>query len=122
MVATALLAGFAGVMLTGQNGGANVTQTAGYLLPAYAAAFLGTSAFVPGRFNAGGTLVATYVLGVATVGLNTAGVPQWSSYVFNGGLLIVSLGLFTVLKARKERQAKRESMLAAERTEEAEHA
>ena len=41
------------------------------------------------------------------------GVATWSSYIFNGGLLIVSLGLFTVLKLRKERQAKRESMAAA---------
>lgn len=113
MVAAGLLAGFSGIMLTGQNGGASVTQTSGYLLPAFAASFLGTSAIVPGRFNAGGTFIATYVLGVASVGLNQAGVPDWSSYLFNGGLLIVSLGAFAVLNLRKDRVAKRASVRAA---------
>lgn len=116
MAVAGLLAGFAGIMLAGQNGAANVTQTTGYLLPAFAAAFLGTSAIVPGRFNAGGTLLATYVLGAATVGLNMAGVATWSTYIFNGVLLIISLGMFTVLKLRRERSAKRHSMLEAERT------
>ncbi|HXT94220.1 MAG TPA: ABC transporter permease [Trebonia sp.] len=116
MTVTGLLAGFAGIMLAGQNGAANVTQTNGYLLPAFAAAFLGTSAIVPGRFNAGGTLLATYVLGAATVGLNMSGVATWSTYIFNGALLIISLGMFTVLRLRKERTAKKQSMLAAERT------
>jgi ribose transport system permease protein len=116
MIVTSMLAGFAGVMLCGQNGAANVTQTSGYLLPAFAAAYLGTSAFIPGRFNSGGTFVATYVLGAATVGLNMAGVATWSSYIFNGVLLIVSLGMFTVLKLRKERLAKRQSMRAAARS------
>lgn len=113
MVASALLAGFSGVMLTGQNGGASVTQTAGYLLPAFAAAFLGTSAIVPGRFNAGGTFIAAYVLGTASVGLNMAGVPQWSTYLFNGGLLILALGAFEVVNLRKARVAKRASIRAA---------
>ncbi|MDF3311075.1 ABC transporter permease [Rhodococcus sp. T2V] len=108
-----LLAGFAGVMLTGQNGGASVTQTGGYLLPAFAATFLGTSAIVPGRFNAVGTFIAAYVLGTALIGLNMAGVPQWSSYLFNGGLLIVALGAFEVVKLRKARAAKRASVSAA---------
>lgn len=113
MIVAALLAGFSGVMLAGQNGGASVTQTSGYLLPAFAASFLGTSAIVPGRFNAGGTFIATYVLGAASVGLNMAGVPQWSTYLFNGGLLIVSLGVFAYVNLRKDRAAKRESVRAA---------
>ena len=113
MVAAALLAGFAGIMLTGQNGGASVTQTSGYLLPVFAASYLGTSAIVPGRFNAAGTFIATYVLGTASLGLNMAGVPQWSSYLFNGGLLIISLGAFEIVNVRKTRVAKRESIRAA---------
>lgn len=113
MIAAGLLAGFSGVMLTGQNGGASVTQTSGYLLPAFAATFLGTSAISPGRFNAGGTFIATYVLGAATVGLNQAGVPNWSSYLFNGGLLILSLGAFEIVNLRKDRAAKRASVRAA---------
>lgn len=113
LVTSSLLAGLAGVMLAGQTGSANVTETTSYLLPAFAASFLGTSAVVPGRFNAGGTLIATYVLGTAAMGLNMAGVPQWSSYLFNGGLLITSLAMFTFLRARRERLAKRDSMQRA---------
>lgn len=113
MITVGLLAGFSGIMLTGQNGGASVTQTSGYLLPAFAGAFLGTSAIIPGRFNAAGTFIATYVLGVATVGLNMAGVPNWTTYLFNGGLLILSLGAFAIVNLRKDRAAKRASMRAA---------
>jgi ribose transport system permease protein len=113
MIAAGLLAGFSGVMLTGQTGGASVTQTSGYLLPAFAASFLGTSAIVPGRFNAAGTFIATYVLGAATVGLNQAGVPNWSTYLFNGGLLIVSLGAFAMVNLRKDRAAKLASVRMA---------
>ncbi|MGW7824071.1 ABC transporter permease [Streptomyces puniciscabiei] len=120
LVTASLLAGFAGVMLAGQNGSANVTETGGYLLPAFAASFLGTSTIVPGRFNAGGTLVATYVMGTAAIGLNVAGVPQWSSYLFNGGLLIIALAMFTFLKLRRERLAKRGSMRQTEADDAAE--
>lgn len=113
LLVSALLAGVAGLMVVGQSDGGNVTETASYLLPAFAAAFLGTSAITPGRFNALGTFVATIVLGTATVGLDEAGVPNWTTYVFDGGLLIISLGIFTVLKIRRERSAKAHSMQEA---------
>jgi ribose transport system permease protein len=110
LLVSALLAGLAGLVVVGQSDGGNVTETASYLLPAFAAAFLGTSAITPGRFNAIGTFIATIVLGTATVGLNEAGVPNWTSYVFDGSLLIISLGIFTVIKIRRERSAKAHSM------------
>lgn len=110
LLVSALLAGLAGLVVVGQSDGGNVTETASYLLPAFAAAFLGTSAITPGRFNAIGTFIATIVLGTATVGLNEAGVPNWTSYVFDGSLLIISLGIFTVIKIRRERSAKAHAM------------
>lgn len=113
LVVSALLAGVAGVLLVGQSDGANVTETTSYLLPAFAAAFLGTAAITPGRFNAIGTFVATIVLGTATVGLDEAGVPNWTTYVFDGGLLVVSLGIFTLLRIRRERAAKTKAMQEA---------
>lgn len=113
MVASGLLAGIAGLILAGQSDGANVTETSGYLLPAFAAAFLGTSAITPGRFNALGTFIAMYVLGAATIGLDEAGVANWTSYVFDGALLVISLGVFTLLRMRRERAAKARSMQEA---------
>ena len=113
LLVSALLAGVAGLMVVGQSDGGNVTETASYLLPAFAAAFLGTSAITPGRVNALGTFVATIVLGTATVGVDEAGVPNWTTSVFDGGLLIISLGIFTVLKIRRERSAKAHSMQEA---------
>jgi len=102
---TGLLAGAAGIIVTGQTNGVNVTVMAPYLLPAFAAAFLGTAAITPGRFNAVGSLIGILILGLAQVGLNEGGVPNWVAYVFNGGLLIISLGVFTFVKAVKERVA-----------------
>jgi len=110
LVVSALLAGLAGLIVVGQSDGGSVTETASYLLPAFAAAFLGTSAITPGRFNSVGTFLATLVLGTATVGLDEAGIPNWATYVFDGGLLIIALGIFMVLKIRRERAAKVHSM------------
>lgn len=105
LAVTGLLAGAAGIIVTGQTNGVNVTVMAPYLLPAFAASFLGTAAITPGRFNAVGSLIGILILGLAQVGLNEGGVPNWVAYVFNGALLIISLGVFTFVKAMKERVA-----------------
>ena len=50
------------------------SPTAGtpYLLPAFAAAFLGATQLKNGRFNAGGTIIAVLLLGTGTTGLALA--------------------------------------------------
>ena len=47
----------------------------GYLLPAFAAAFLGSTQFRGGRFNVWGTVLAVYVLAAGVKGLQLAGAP-----------------------------------------------
>lgn len=91
LVASSLLAACAGVMLVGQIGAASPTIATPYLLPAYAAAFLGATAFTPGRFNIWGTVWAVYLLAVGTVGFQVLGLSSWVTDVFNGAVLIVAV-------------------------------
>jgi ribose transport system permease protein len=102
-IISGLLAGFAGIALAAQSDSASVVETGTYLLPAYAAAFLSTTAITPARFNAVGALIATIILGTVDTGLNELAVPDWTTYAFDGGLLIIALGLFTLLKTTRER-------------------
>ena len=62
------IAGLAGVMFSSLNGPSlNFGPT--LLLPAFAAAFLGSTQLTPGRFNVWGTLLAIYVLATGVQGL-----------------------------------------------------
>jgi ribose transport system permease protein len=91
LLTSSVLAACAGVMLVGQIGAASPTIAAPYLLPAYAAAFLGATAFTPGRFNVWGTLWAVYLLAVGTVGFQVLGFSSWVTDVFNGAVLVVAV-------------------------------
>lgn len=91
LVTSSVLASLAGVMLVGQIGAASPTIAAPYLLPAYAAAFLGATAFTPGRFNVWGTLFAVYLLAVGTIGFQLLGLSSWVTDVFNGAVLILAV-------------------------------
>jgi len=64
-----------------------------YLLPAFAAAFLGSTQFRGGRYNVWGTVLAVYVLAVGVKGLQLAGAPTWIPDLFNGVALLLAVGL-----------------------------
>jgi ribose transport system permease protein len=102
LITSAVLASLAGVMLVGQIGAASPTIASPYLLPAYAAAFLGATAFTPGRFNIWGTVWAVYLLAVGTVGFQLLGFSNWVTDVFNGGVLILAVA-FSLIFARRRR-------------------
>jgi ribose transport system permease protein len=93
LIATATVAGLAGIVLAGTNGAANPQSGASYLLPAFAAAFLGSTAIVPGRFNAIGTFAAVYFLVTGVTGLDYVGFAGWPEQVFYGGSLVVAVAL-----------------------------
>jgi ribose transport system permease protein len=61
------LAGFAGIVLVGVTGGLESSSLQPLLLPAFAAAFVGSTIFVPGQVNAFGTWVQNVFYGVALV-------------------------------------------------------
>ena len=93
LVASAVFAGVAGVLYAGTLGGADPSSGLDFLLPAYAAAFLGATAIVPGRFNPWGTIVAVYFLVTGVTGLQLVGVESFVQQLFYGGALIVAVVL-----------------------------
>jgi ribose transport system permease protein len=87
------MAAIAGVLATaGITAGSSQTGPA-YLLPAFAAAFLGSTQIKPGRVNVWGTVLAVFTLAVGVKGLQLVGAPFWLSDLFNGAALLVSVGL-----------------------------
>ncbi|WP_306231596.1 ABC transporter permease [Agrococcus beijingensis] len=96
-----LIAGLGGVITSAATGGFDPNVANVYLLPMFAAAFLGTAILQPGRFNPLGTLVAVYFLATGVLGLQLLGATSWVSSVFYGGVLVVAVTISTVLnKAR----------------------
>ena len=92
-VASSTLAAMVGLVLVGQLGAIDPGIGPQYVLPPFAAAFLGSTAFTPGRFNALGTAVAVYLLVVGITGLQLMGVESWISSLFNGLALVIAVTL-----------------------------
>jgi ribose transport system permease protein len=90
-VGSGLVSGLAGLLLTGELGGMSPAVGPTFLLPAYAACFLGATTIKPGRVNALGTVVGLYLLVVGVTGLELLGVESWVEQVFNGVALIVAV-------------------------------
>ena len=103
-IGAAFISGIAGLLLTGELGGMSSSIGPTYLLPAYAAAFLGATTIKPGRFNAIGTLVGLYVLVVGVTGLELLGVPSWIEQVFNGAALAVAVGFARFVSTEQVRR------------------
>jgi ribose transport system permease protein len=93
LVACGLIAALAGILLTSRLGNADPTIGPGYLVPAFTAAFLGSTQFKSGRFNVWGTIVSVYVLATGVKGLQLSGAPVWIPDAFNGASLLVAVGL-----------------------------
>jgi ribose transport system permease protein len=93
LLISSVTAAFAGIVLTGKLTAGDPAAGPGYLLPAYAAAFLGATQFTPGRFNVIGALTATYLLATGVAGLQLTGAKFWVTDLFNGLVLIIALAL-----------------------------
>jgi ribose transport system permease protein len=102
LLCTPVVAALAGVVLVGTLGSSTPETGTTYLLPAFAAAFLGATAFVPGRFNAWGTFVAVYFLDTGFTGLQLAGYETWVRDAFYGGSLVVAVTLARIVSTRRE--------------------
>ncbi len=88
-----LIGAFAGLVLTASIGSASPAGGDSYLLPAFAAVFVGATQFKAHRFNAMGTLIAVFMLGTGQYGLLDVGAPQWMPNVFQGVALMAAIGL-----------------------------
>ncbi|MGE0065764.1 MAG: ABC transporter permease [Solirubrobacterales bacterium] len=91
LVFSGFLAALAGVVLAGTLGGSDPTVGPSYLLPAFAAAFLGATAITPGRFNPWGSFVSVYFLVTGITGLQLVGAIGWVEQFFYGFSLIVAV-------------------------------
>ena len=93
LVVAGLVAAFAGILLASSTASASPSIGPSYLLPAFAAVFLGSTQITPGRFNIWGTILAVYVLATGVKGLQLVGAPFWIPDLFNGVALLLAVGL-----------------------------
>jgi ribose transport system permease protein len=97
LIASALFAWLAGIVLAAQTGAAQAAFGNPFLLPAFAAGFLGATTIKVGRQNAWGTVVAVYLLAVGTTGLQLLGAASWVDSVFNGAALVLAVALARIV-------------------------
>lgn len=95
-----VIASIAGVLLTARLANADPSLGPSYLLPAFTAAFLGSTQF-GGRFNIWGTVISIYVLALGVKGLQLAGAPFWITDAFNGVALLAAVALAMSQKSAK---------------------
>jgi ribose transport system permease protein len=93
LVISGALSAFAGIVLSARIGASDPAAGSSYLIPAFAAAFLGATQFRNGRFNTWGTVVAVMLLGTASVGLLLTSAPNWTPDIFSGVILVAAVGI-----------------------------
>lgn len=101
IVFASVMAAFAGVVVAGAHNSVDPTAGGAYLLPVYAAVFLGNTVLTPGRFNPLGTAIAVFFLQTGSQGLQLLGLTGWVEQVFYGGTLVVAVALPHLLQRRR---------------------
>lgn len=86
-----LAAAICGVLLSSQTQSFNPNSGAQYLLPAFAAVFLGSAVFRPGQFNLPGTVVGVLFLGVIQTGLTMLSLQTYMINLVQGAILIAAV-------------------------------
>lgn len=109
LVTASLLATVAGILLAAKIGQLGPATGPEYLLPAFAACFLGTTQIKVGRFNVIGTLVALFLLATGVTGLQQIGGELWITALFNGVALIVAVSASVLAARRKSRRQRLET-------------
>lgn len=99
-VITGVTAAVAGIVLGANQGTAVPGLGAGYLLPAYAAAFLSTVILSDGRFHVWGTLIGGISVVFIGQGLIIGGVPYTWNELINGIVLGAAVAFATMLRGR----------------------
>ena len=99
-VVSGVISAFAGVLYAGTLGSADPTSGLSFLLPAFAAAFLGATTIMPGRFNPLGSIAAVYFLVTGITGLQLLGVQTFVQQLFYGGALVLAVALSQLARRR----------------------
>jgi ribose transport system permease protein len=100
LIASGVMSALAGVAYAGVLGSSDPSSGQNLLLPAFAAAYLGATTIIPGRFNPLGTVAAVYFLATGITGLTMLGVPLWVTNVFNGAALILAVTISRFARGR----------------------
>ena len=79
-------------------GSAGPTSVGTFLLPAYAAIFLGATSIQPGRFNALGTGIAVLFLATGVAGLQLLGAQDYAQQLFYGAALVLAVTISRYLR------------------------
>ncbi len=107
LIASGTIAGIAGAMYASLSG-PSISYGPSLLLPAFAAVFLGSTQFSPGRYNVWGSVLAIYVLATGVKGLQLSTDVVWLDLMFSGAALIaavaVAVGRQRAGEERKRRQ------------------
>jgi ribose transport system permease protein len=90
-VVAGLLAALAGLLLAARLGSVQHTMGEALLLPAYAAAFLGTTTSRTGTANIAGTLLGVAIAGVLVNGLTILGAEPFVQKMVTGGVIIAAV-------------------------------
>lgn len=101
MVASGFLSSVAALIYVGTIGAADPLSGGSYLLPAFAAAFLGATSITPGRFNPWGSLFSVYFLVVGITGLTILGIQTFVQNLFYGGALVIAVALSQLARKRE---------------------
>lgn len=104
-VVSGLMGAIAGVLYVGTTAAADPSSGLTFLLPAFAAAFLGATSVSPGRFNPWGTIISVYFLVTGITGLSIIGVSTFVQDLFYGGALVIAVTLSQIVRGREERLA-----------------
>jgi ribose transport system permease protein len=86
-VIVAVGAAAAGLLISSESASYTVGLGQGYLLPAYAAVFLGTTMLRTGQFNMPGTIIGVLFLGVIQTGLTMLGLEPFVTNLVQGSIL-----------------------------------
>ena len=102
LIVSAVVSAGAGVVLAGTLDASSPNISIAYLLPAFAAVFLGATAITPGRFNPWGTFIAVYFLITGITGLEYFGLAGWIENVFYGASLVLAVALSRLAARQQE--------------------
>ena len=101
LVGAGLISALSGVLYVGMRGSADPSSGLSFLLPAFAAAFLGSTVIYPGRFNPWGAFVAVYFLSTGILGLNFLGADSYVQNLFYGGGLVIAVSISQLVRKRQ---------------------
>lgn len=101
LIVSGFLSACAGVLYAGTIGAADPLSGLTFLLPAFAAAFLGATSISPGRFNPWGSFAAVYFLVTGITGLTILGIQTFVQNLFYGAGLVLAVALSQLVRNRE---------------------